>query len=50
MRNPNFKIYEPILKDHLKKSDIHPHVIKFGQAPVGKFYVIFTEGSVAREF
>ena len=36
MSNPDFTTNEAILKDHLKKSDIHPHVIKFGQAPIEK--------------
>ena len=36
-------IYEAILKDHLKKSDIHPHVIKFGQAPEEKFMLSLLE-------
>ena len=37
MSNLDLTKYEAILKDHLKKSDIHPHVIKFSQAPIGKF-------------
>ena len=50
MRNPDFKIYEAILKDHLKKSDIHPHVIKFGQAPEEKFMWYLMEVQALESF